>query len=246
MAHNEYCMFKGKLDAAAPFFDTYIGNPHYVITVIGCDQKPFNIVVNSASDQNGEDGNNRVYYYADLNFVDPIVDKLKGLDLGLHIDDFPLLDYWQDRSLLDLRRMRSVPYKDADGSRFDINDIVDGLLTIDETTAAELRPYSGGRPESQDRKFWKPTRQDVIVYGFGFLFLPAEDGLHETHMNQGNPKNGRHAKENGAFHDGAVIVQKGDDFAAIFTAFQTQYLPTDATGFPTADAAPLPDFIRNG
>lgn len=241
---NEYCMFKGTLQAAAPFKDTYIGSPHYVITVVGQNAKPFNIVVNAASTQSGEDGNNNVYFYADLHFTDPVTDKLKALDKGLYTQGFPRLDYYQDHSLLDLRRMRSVPYEDENGNRADVNDIINEALTIDESQPSESLPFDNGR-EIHNRDFWTPTDPDVIVYGFGFLFLPKQDGLHETHMNQGNPANGGHARENGAFQDGAVMVQRGDDFVALFTAFQTQELPTNALGQPEPDAKPLPDFIQS-
>jgi len=59
-----------------------------------------------------------------------------------------------------------------------------------------------------------------------------------------NTENGGHWRENGTFQDGAVIVQKTSGFAAIFTAFQTQHLPTDSKGFPVDGALALPDFIR--
>jgi len=240
---NEYCVFKGTLLRAAPFKDSYPGSPHYVITVAGSDNKPFNIVVNSASTEPGEDGDDDVYFYADLNFDDPLTAKLEALGLGLHTSGFPRLDYWQDRSLLDLSRMRPVPYKDENGNRADVNDIIDEMLSIDESRPSQKLPYDNGSGKLQQRDFWEPTAKNVVVYGFGFLFLPKQDGLHETHMNQGNPK-GRHFKENGAFQDGAVIVQRDNGFAAAFTAFQTQRLPTDAKGNPTKDARPLPEFIR--
>lgn len=243
---NTYCMYKGKLIAAAPFSDSYIGSPHYVITVSTDKGGTFNIVVNSASTAPGPNGDNRVYSYIDPHFVDPVSDKLTELAPGLYTSGFPKLDYWQDRSLLDIRRMRPVPYEASDGTRFDINDEINELLTIDESSPSEQRPYNNGH-ETQDRTFWRPSGPgDVIVYGFGFLFQPAQDGLHETHMNQGNPLRGGHDRENGVFQDGAVIVQRTDGFAAIFTAFQTQWLPTDARGFPAAGAKPLPQFIAQG
>ncbi|MDO3558239.1 DUF2278 family protein [Ralstonia pseudosolanacearum] len=212
---NQYCMFKGKLQNAAPFKPQYPGSPHYVINVKGSDDTIFKIVVNSASTEIGEDGNNNVYFYADLNFTDPLTEKLGQLPYGLQTTDFPRLDYWQDRSL---------------------------LLSIDTTQPPTSLPYDNGNGQPQNRDFYPPTDHDVVVYGFGFLFLPKKDGLHETHMNQGNPR-GKHWGENGAFQDGAVIVQRADGFAAIFTAFQTQCLPTDARGYPLASARPLPEFI---
>ncbi|TDY38246.1 uncharacterized protein DUF2278 [Paraburkholderia rhizosphaerae] len=80
---NEYCMFKGRLLRAAPFKDGYPGSPHYVITATGNDNVPFNIVVNSASTEPGEDGSDDVYFHANQNFTDPLTDKLNALDFGL-------------------------------------------------------------------------------------------------------------------------------------------------------------------
>jgi uncharacterized protein YukJ len=236
-------MFKGTLVRAAPFKDAYVGSPHYVLALRAADDKLFNVVVNSASTERGQDGDNNVYFYADLNFDDPLTAKLTALQPGLYTEGFPRLDYWQDRSLLDLRRMRPVPYKDEAGDRADVNDIIDEALTIDESTPSQDFPYDNGSGNLQDRAFWTPTDPAITIYGFGFLFQPKQDGLHETHMNQGNPR-GRHWKENGAFQDGAVIIQRAAGFTALFTAFQTQYLPTNSLGQPLGDAVSLPEFIR--
>ena len=242
---NEYCMFKGKLKCGAPFSDKYKGSPHYVIRLTGTDDADFDIVVNAASTAPTSDGDNRVYASIDLHFTDPIIEKLKLLDEGLHTQNFPRLDYFQDASLVNLKSMRPIPYNDASGNRFDINDQVNMLLAIDDSQPSEDLNFNNGKFD-QIRKFWTPTTQNVIVYGFGFLFQPAENGLHETHMNQGNPKNGGHAKENGAFQDGAVIVQIGDNFTAMFTAFQTPYWPTNAQGYPEPDSVALPRYIHAG
>ena len=241
---NQYCMFKGKLVNAAPYLQRYHSNPHYVITVQDAAGTPFSIVVNAASTVVGSDGNADVYSYMDLHFSDPITSKLDALNLGLYTSDFPQLDYWQDSSLLDLHRMRPIPYADEDGNRADVNDDFNDLLTIDATQAPQSLPFDNGSGHPQNRDFYFPTDPNVLVYGFGFLFEPQQNGLHETHMNQGNPR-GPHWKENGAFQDGAVIVQRASGFAAIFTAFQTQYLPTDARGNPVPGARALPDFVRN-
>jgi uncharacterized protein YukJ len=105
---NRYCMFKGTVVNAAPFKPNYVGSPHYVVNVKAGDGNLFKIVINSASDTVGE-GNNNVYFYADLNFEDPVTDKLGKLESGLHTDDFPRpLDYWQDSSLLDIKRTDPV------------------------------------------------------------------------------------------------------------------------------------------
>jgi uncharacterized protein YukJ len=242
----EYCMFKGTLVQAAPYKDEYHANPHYIITVTGDGQDRFNIVVNSASQIGvGPTHDNRVLSYVDPHFDDLIAGKLDALAKGLHTSAFPKLDYWQDKSLLDISRFKVVPDVDEDGSRFDINDLIDGLLTIDETQPSFKFGFNNGKTV-QDRDFWRPTRPDVTVYCFGFLFTDTMDGLHETHMNQGNPKAGGHAGENGSFQDGAVIIQIGTAFSAIFTAFQSQYLPTLANGYPAPNAKPIDAFLAAG
>jgi uncharacterized protein YukJ len=241
---NEYCMFKGKLQNAAPYKSEYVGSPHYVITLLGGDGKPFTLVVNSASTQAGPDGDNNVYFFADLHFTDPVTTKLATLAPGLYTQGFPKLDYFQDHSLLDLHRMRAIPYQDEEGNRADVNDIINDALTIDESQPSQSLPFDNGH-DVHDRDFWTPTAPDVTVYGFGFLFQPKQDGLHETHMNQGNPRSGGHWNENGAFQDGAVIVERAGSFIGLFTAFQTQYLPTNALGQPDDNALALPDYIRS-
>ncbi|MCP3713525.1 DUF2278 family protein [Paraburkholderia sp. CNPSo 3274] len=238
---NQYCMIKGTLLRAAPYKDTYIGSPHYVITISAGAQ--FNIVVNSASTQPGPNGSDDVYSYANLNFVNPITSTLGSLDPGLHTDGFPLLDYAPEKGLLDLSLLQPVPYEDENGNHVDINDNINSILTIDETQNSQSLPFDNGSGVLHDRDFWTPTQANVIVYGFGFLFVPQRNGLHETHMNQGNPP-GKHAAENARSQDGAVIVQKGDGFTAIFTAFETQCLPTDAAGNPVPGAQPLPQYIQ--
>ena len=241
---NKYCLFKGELVNAAPFRPTYNGSPHYVINVRGLQGEIFKYVVNAASDEAGQDGNHNVYFYKDVAFSDPVTATLSTLPLGLHTAGFPPLDYWQDRSLLDLRHMRPIPYADAEGNRMDVNDDINDALSIDTSQPPQSLPFDNGSGHPQNRDFYPPSEAGVIVYGFGFLFQPLQDGLHETHMNQGNPR-GPHWKENGAFQDGAVIVKRAAGHQALFTAFQTQRLPTDARGFPLDDAVPLPEFIRS-
>ena len=53
-------------------------------------------------------------------------------------------------------------------------------------------------------------------------------GIHDIHMNQGNV--GAHAGDNGAFHDGGLILAFPDRYLGLFLGFQTQRIPTDAAG----------------
>ena len=73
----------------------------------------------------------------------------------------------------------------------------------------------------------------ATIYAFGSAFADAGvvDGIHDIHMNQGNPvKN--HGGDNGVWQDGALFVEIQGAFTAVFIAFQTESWTTDAMGNP--------------
>ena len=60
------------------------------------------------------------------------------------------------------------------------------------------------------------------------------DGIHDIHMNQGNPVAGGFNKDNGVWQDGALLIHlpsKGT-WTAVFIAFQTESWSTDSAGDP--------------
>lgn len=78
-----------------------------------------------------------------------------------------------------------------------------------------------------------------MIYAFGSAYADsgAVDGIHDIHMNQGNPLGG-HGSQNGIWQDGALFVNLGSSVAAqaswnaIFIAFQTESWTTDNAGNP--------------
>jgi uncharacterized protein YukJ len=67
-----------------------------------------------------------------------------------------------------------------------------------------------------------------LIYAFGSYFADSEGsmGIHDIHMNQGNPP-GPFAKDNGSNQDGAIFIQlpgqpAASQWTALFIAFQTQ------------------------
>lgn len=77
------------------------------------------------------------------------------------------------------------------------------------------------------------------LYAFGSAFSDAGkvDGIHDIHMNQGNPVSGGHSGDNGTWQDGGMFVAipgKGGTIAwtAVFIAFQTESWTTDNSGNP--------------
>ena len=75
----------------------------------------------------------------------------------------------------------------------------------------------------------------ATVYAFGSAFADkgVVDGIHNIHMNQGNPAN-NHGQDNGVWQDGALFVEMQGAFTAVFIAFQTESWTTDAAGHPAA------------
>jgi uncharacterized protein YukJ len=240
---NEYSLFKGKLKYGVPYLDGYNGNPHYAIVLENTEGGLFAIVTNVKSDSSlsGTAGYHVLYYW-DQYFSHPMLNDLSKLTLGLHQDNFPTLDYVHDAKLVELGRMRPIAL-DTATEKSDINDLLNKMLKLD--TGKDPVDYEyNGKSGTEMRKAWAPS-VDIIVYGFGFLFEPNKDGLHETHMNQGNPKVKRgskvkdHSSENGINQDGAVLVDVAGKFQALFTAFQTQLVPTDNRGYPVPNAKPI-------
>ena len=78
------------------------------------------------------------------------------------------------------------------------------------------------------------------IYAFGSAFSDGGrvDGIHDIHMNQGNPP-ANHGQDNGIWQDGALFVNlpAQNTWVAIFIAFQTQSWHTDDRGNPLGAAA---------
>jgi uncharacterized protein YukJ len=73
-----------------------------------------------------------------------------------------------------------------------------------------------------------------VIYAFGSSYADKGkvDGIHDIHMNQGNPVGGGHDGDNGVWQDGALLIHlpsKGT-WTAVFIAFQTESWATDSGG----------------
>jgi uncharacterized protein YukJ len=73
------------------------------------------------------------------------------------------------------------------------------------------------------------------IYAFGSAYADSGkvDGIHDIHMNQGNPVS-NHGADNGVWQDGALLIHlpaKGT-WTAVFIAFQTESWNTDSAGNP--------------
>jgi uncharacterized protein YukJ len=77
--------------------------------------------------------------------------------------------------------------------------------------------------------------KDGTIYAFGSAYADSGrvDGIHDIHMNQGNPVN-NHGGDNGGWQDGALLIHLPSKatWTAVFIAFQTQSWNTDGAGNP--------------
>jgi uncharacterized protein YukJ len=77
--------------------------------------------------------------------------------------------------------------------------------------------------------------KDGVIYAFGSAYADSGkvDGIHDIHMNQGNPKNS-HGGDNGVWQDGALMIHlpSKNTWTAVFLAFQTESWSTDSAGNP--------------
>ena len=89
----------------------------------------------------------------------------------------------------------------------------------------------------------KASSGNLDVYIFGRTYEGGDLGIHDVHMNQGSQgsfiNNGvdDHNDHNDIWQDGAVIVDIGQpEFAAYFTVFTQQMVPTGRLGNPSSDS----------
>jgi uncharacterized protein YukJ len=115
-------------------------------------------------------------------------------------------------NLFDRKSMRPLPAT-APGPD---NDLADKLHHfVDRAQAdADARLYAFGER-------WGPENglPDKI-----FDFSPG-NGVHDIHMNQGNT--GRFTRDDGVWQDGALLFRFGEQWSAVFLAFQSQSWHTD-------------------
>ena len=152
-------------------------------------------------------------FYLATDFDHPVLDDIEGFDPGYYEKkDNPKIsiDYLRSE-LFNLEKFKPVIY-DKDGKDNDLNDYFEFHIE-------------------------KAKKDKAQIYVFGER-INNKRILHDVHMNQGNKK-GSHDKDNGAYQDGAIFIKFKTAWTAIFTAFQSQLIPTDNNGHPLPSAKPI-------
>ena len=191
--------------------------PHYLIA-LEANGAQFQIAVNVESDT-GSGASAQVLYLLVENWADPVQATLEALPTGLTVlagkDGDPAIDYLRSRAngepLVTRAAMTELPLPGTTNSENLQNAVI---RYLNQAVADE-----GG-----------------TIYAFGAQYTEAT-GIHDIHMNQGNPK-GDHAGDNGIWQDGLLVFSMPGfgmgsgtaQWVAIFIAFQQQVWATDESG----------------
>jgi len=222
---NQYSVLKGDPQSGAISKNA---RPHYLIEV-AANGTNWQIAVNVESDV-GTGSSAQVLYKLDENWTPPDAAMLTALPIGVTPlvgkDANPAIDY-----------LRTT----IDGTK----DGVPGQPSQPIVTRAQLTPLplpgqtNAGNLHNAVIAYLNQAIADKngTIYAFGALYTTG-NGIHDIHMNQGNPKSD-HSGDNGIWQDGLLVFQMpaanngAGRWVAIYIAFQEQVWQTDPTGNPT-------------
>jgi uncharacterized protein YukJ len=207
-----YSVLKGKATGGKVQFNRNGNSPHYLIDLKAGGQK-FQAAVNIESQDGSE-----VLYRIDRSFTPPNPSGLVSLPAG-----WTAIESVEGGLALDYVRSR-----------------VKNNLMVDRSSMS-LLPVAQGAEDSDLRNAVVDLLDQAVADGDGTLYAfgsfyqePGQSsGIHDIHMNQGNPAD-NHGADNGVWQDGAVFINLAAKhlWVAIFIAFQSQSWRTDYNGDP--------------
>lgn len=189
--------------------------PHFHIR-IEAGGTQFDVAMNIRSSDGSE-----IRYQAKDRFKPPNLESLKVLHPGLtltHGDRQLGLDYVRTQGLVAPDQMELLPIGETLPNT-KLHNHIDSLIqkAIQEGAQIFVFGQSFANQGSSPNPFW------------GFV---PDQGIHDVHMNQGNPA-GRFEKDNGIFQDGGMFVLFPNGiWSSLFIAFQSQSFHTDDRGNP--------------
>lgn len=203
-------------------------SPHLQVRVLEAQDKPWRIPVNVRSSDHTK--SLAIFHRADPLLGNPIVDALGQFPWGLtDLHHQPrsasnALDYLR-APLFDWPTGVALP-PSGSGPDDDVQDVLSRYLQELKAVDGELFGFGSHWHDSAP----KPG----IDTEFGTVH-----GLHDIHMNQGNPP-GPFQADNGIFNDGGLILKFPDRLVGLFFRFKTQWLPTDNHGNRIAGSQEIP------
>lgn len=122
-----------------------------------------------------------------------------------------------------------------DGFHRLVNDLTSGAFDFIRhpgiNNIGEWKPESGNNVILQMQSYLNNVKR---IYIFGEPYVTGL-GLHNVHMNQGDPIGSDFSQENGIWQDGGVLLEyecPEPSFSIFLTKFETQSLNTDEQGRP--------------
>ncbi len=223
-----YGVLRGQVDIFKRENDN--SSPHLQIRILGGGKK-WRAAVNVLSG----DKSRVIFHRVDPLLNHPILDGLSQLASGF--TPIPAgtgtasnaLDYFR-APLFDWPTGIAIPHT-GPGANDDLQDVMTTYLGQLRDQGGEIFVFGSIFPAPGSPPDRRPIDNE----------FDTDQGIHDVHMNQGNPNPGQFAGDNGVFHDGGIILKFGTRFVGLFLRFQTEWLPTDnATGHRRPDAQPIP------
>jgi uncharacterized protein YukJ len=213
MPLKNYGVLKG---SPTNYRNSWLANNHYQIK-IQANNDFFRIAANVRSKDNPHD----LFYKIIDGFSHPMLQKIKTFGVGFtELPNTPnsgALDYVRG-NMFDIATMKLIPEQQT-GKNNDLNDLFDFYIQ-------------------------KAIKEKALVYAFGQRWFPLkagakdkyfpeipDQGIHDIHMNQGNPKSGGFGQDNGVWQDGGMLIYypATNNWVGAFFRFQSQAIVTDAT-----------------
>lgn len=232
MSVPNYGLLKGNVDR---FKDTSSSNHCQIVIQTGTTAKDcYRIAVNVRS---SDAGSPDLLYYIANDFHHPITAILENMPKGKTrlpkgTPNAGRLDYIRG-NLFPIDQMKVIPTTQP-GPDNDLVDKVTQLVTSAKNRRADV--YALG-------DIWPPTTAKDKYFAD-----ISDQGIHDIHMNQGNPNPGSHKNDNGVWQDGGLLFHFKDNgsWVALFLRFQSQAIHTDdTTGHPIADVHDAPLDVSN-
>ena len=225
---TEYGVLRGRIETITREDDD--SSPHLQMKVIDGTGKAWRAPFNVRSG----DGSELVFHKADPLISHPILDGLARIATG-----FTMLPSGSRNTNNSLDFLRAPLFDWAAGVAVPSfkpgvnNDLQDTMIAH----LSQLKQQGG----------------DVFVFGAVFpapgqpsnprpidLQFGTTQGVHDIHMNQGNPNPGSFAKDNGVHQDGGVLLQFSNRVVGLFGRFQSQLLPTNNSSGHPENGRPVP------
>jgi uncharacterized protein YukJ len=224
----QYGVLRGRVDVFKREDD--LNTPHLQIKVVDRQNQSWRIAVNVLSG----DQSRVVFHRVDPLQSHPVLAGLGELAGGFTLMPAPsrsassALDYYR-APLFDWPTGVAVP-STGPGANDDLQDMLVTYLKQLHDQNGEILAFGAKFPEPGEAPSPRPIDNQ----------LNTRQGVHDIHMNQGNPA-GAFAKDNGVFQDGGLILKFPNRCVGMFLRFQTQWLPTDdVTGHRSPDARAIP------